>query len=61
MFVDDASLQQSPRHDYMTKHKLHDRMHIQSGAIEEFPSDEKVDLDNPIKKYLASSKKHKKK
>ena len=34
-----------------------DRMHIQSGVVEECPRDEKVELDNPIKKYLETSKK----
>ena len=57
----DASLQHPPCHEYMTRHTMRERMHIQSGTIEEFPRDEKVELDNPTKKYLATSKKLRKK
>ena len=36
---------------------MHEKIHIQSGVAKECPRDEKVELDNQIKKYLVASKK----
>ena len=56
VFVGDASLQQPPCHEYTTKHTMSERVHIQLGVAKEHPKDEKVELDNSTKKYLAASK-----
>ena len=42
--------------EYTTRQAMHERMHIQS-TTKECLRDENVELDDPIKKYLATSKK----